>query len=83
MEHMYFEAESFGKISTFKEQSESRIYLKAHSAEPATVPWGHSGTASENMSIVPVMIYEQFKLSSMVHSFILRVYVFAMHQTYA
>ena len=50
------------------------IYLKAHSAGPATVPWGHSGTASENMLIVPVMIYEQVKLSPMVHKFILRVY---------
>ena len=48
--------------------------LKAHSAEPATVPWGHSGTASENMLIVPVMIYEQVKLSPMVHNLILRVY---------
>ena len=48
--------------------------LKAHSAGPATVPWGHSGTASENMLIVPVMIYEQVKLSPMVHKFILRVY---------
>ena len=56
--------------------------LKAHSAGPATVPWGHSGTASENMLIVPVMIYEQFKLSPMVHNFILRVYVFPLNQTY-
>ena len=52
----------------------SCIYkIKAHSAGPATVPWGRSGTASENMLIVPVMIYEQVKLSPMVHKFILRV----------
>ena len=50
------------------------IYLKAHSAGPATVPWGHSCTASENMLIVPVVIYEQVKLSPMVHNLILRVY---------
>ena len=59
------------------------IYLKAHSAGPATVPWGHSGTASENMLVVPVMFYEQVKLSPMVHKFILRVYIFPLNQTYA
>ena len=59
------------------------VYLMAHSAGPATVPWGHSGTESENMLIVPVMIYEQFKLSPMVHNFISTVYVCPLDQTYA
>ena len=59
------------------------LYLKAHSAGPATVPWGHSGTASETMLIVPVMMYGQFKLSPMVHDFMLRVYLFPLNQTYA
>ena len=39
------------------------IYLKAHSAEPATVPWGNSGTASECMLIVPVTMHDKCILS--------------------
>ena len=39
------------------------VYLKAHSAEPATVPWGNSGTASECMLIVPVMMHAKLILS--------------------
>ena len=52
----------------------ARRISKGVSAGPATVPWSHSGTASENMLIVPVMIYEQVKLSPMLHKFLLRVY---------
>ena len=37
--------------------------LKAHSAEPATVPWGNSGTASECMLIVSVMMHAKLMLS--------------------
>ena len=41
-----------------------KIYLKAHSARPATVPWGHSGTASNSMLIVPVMFHDKFIFES-------------------
>ena len=35
------------------------FYLKAHSAEPATVPWGNSGTASEYVLMFFGILYRE------------------------